>query len=72
MTDFFNRPYDSYKSTLYYRNDYKHTLGQIGALAEFYILIQSNKGGAYLKLGLTTAHVKTEVNTEIQDSVFTA
>lgn len=52
-------------TTLYYRNDYKHTKTQVGAIAEFYILNQSRKGGMYITLGATSAYVKTEVDSEL-------
>lgn len=56
---------DDKDTTPYYRNDYKHMLIQYGAVAEFYLLNQARKAGAYLTLGLTNAHVRTEVDTEL-------
>ena len=56
---------DDKNSSLYYRNDYKHTLTQFGAIGEFYIFNHMRTGGLYFTAGVTSANVKTEVNTEL-------
>ncbi len=52
-------------SSIYYRDDYKHSLGKVGIVAEFLILNEQRKGGLYITLGVNHAQVKTEVNSDL-------